>query len=206
MCGLAQPKKRQKNARSLLSSCALCRSKSSPPKKIATFWNAKKRERLISFFSSYQYVVQFQKTRQKKWRMWSARASLFFSPYISMLCSSKRPATKKKCDVLKCKKKSARSPSFPHISTLCSSRQKEWRIRSARTSLFFIILFKCKNGGNRQPSLVGQAVWRFGLLSESFWVRNLMVPNLKKKQNAKKRVENCGIMDLCSKLCHGFRM
>ena len=86
-----------------------------------------------ALFSSYQYVVQFEKTRQKEWGIWSARASLFFSP---------------------------------HISRLCSSRQKEWRIRGA--VLPFLLIFKCKNGGISELSLFGQAVWRVDILIRQF--------------------------------------
>ena len=147
---------------------------------------------MFSFF-----CVCSAKKRQKETRI----PSFFFCA----LCRSKIPP-QKKCDVLKCKK-NARAPLFFLISVRCAvrkdpakksaslffpsyqyvSHQKEWRIRSASTSLSFIILFKCKNGGNPQLSLVGQAVWRISLLSESFWVQNLMVPNFIKKNKMQRK-------------------
>ena len=51
-----------------------------PPQKKCDILKCKK-TRALSFFSSYQYVVQFEKTRQKEWR-----ASLFFS-LISVCCA-----------------------------------------------------------------------------------------------------------------------
>ena len=50
--------------------------KDPPQKKMCL--EMQKKPRALSFFSSYQYVVQFEKTRQKELRMWSARSSLFF--------------------------------------------------------------------------------------------------------------------------------
>ena len=73
------------NARSLLSCCALCRSKSGPPKKIVTYWNAKKRVRLLPFFSSVRCAVL--KDPPKKSEVIKKTRVLTFFPHISMLCS-----------------------------------------------------------------------------------------------------------------------
>ena len=119
--------KRQKNARSVLLlpslPFAVCCEKPATKKNVKSS-NAKKRAR---FFNSYQYVVQFEKTRQKEWGMWSARASLFF---------------------------------FPSYQYVVQFPPKRVTYKGRSTALSFIIVFKCKNGGVPELSLVGQAVWR----------------------------------------------
>ena len=99
-------KKKKKNAHSLLFFLCAVPVQNPSTKKNVTSWNAKKTRALsffflisvrcavwkdppkrvtyvertcYPFFPSYQYVVQFEKTRQKEWR--SARASLFFPSY-----------------------------------------------------------------------------------------------------------------------------
>ena len=83
------------NARSLLSCCALCRSKSGPPKKLWRIEMQKTRAPPPLFFLS---TLCSSKRPAEKSDVCGAHVLLFIFHDISMLCSSKRPAEKKWCN------------------------------------------------------------------------------------------------------------
>ena len=131
---------------------------------------------------------------QKKCEVFKCKKTraLFF-PHISTLCSSKRPAKKSdgcavhvlpfffslisvRCAVRKDPPKRVRYVErtcfpfffFPSYQYVVQFPPKRVTYKGRSTALSFIIVFKCKNGGLPELSLVGQAVWCVDILSGSF--------------------------------------
>ena len=86
-----------------------------------------------------------------------------FLTHISTLCISKRPA--KKSEVCGAHVLPFFFPSYQYVVQFPPKRVT---YKGRSTALSFIIVFKCKNRGVPELSLVGQAVWNAGILSDSF--------------------------------------
>ena len=133
----------------------------------------------------------------------------FFFPLISVRCAVLKDPPQKKCDVFEMQKKTRALSffsSYQYVVQFEKTRQKEWRIRSARTSLSLSSYYL----NAKMEGTTTEPCWPSGLARRppirEFLSSKPDGAKFLKKQNAKKRVENRGIMDLCSKLCHGFCM
>ena len=121
------------NARFLLSSCALCRSKSGPLKKIVMYWNAKNACASSPFFPHISTLCS-SKRPAKKSDVCGVHSLPLFFPLISVRCAVLKDPPQKNVTSWNAKKTSALSffSSYHYVVQFEKTHQKEWCIRSAR--------------------------------------------------------------------------